>query len=86
MAPLEQQFGIEAVHVTTMQPSAGRLCGRGVVRDPRQRDPLHIGGGEEEKIETEPRKILGGWSDNRFTDAPMKISAQVNRVPPSTVT
>jgi aspartate-semialdehyde dehydrogenase len=81
LAPLEQQFGVEAVHVTTMQAISG--AGYAGVASYAILDNVipYIGGGEEEKIETEPRKILGGWSDNRFTDAPMKISAQVNRVP-----
>src|SRR5262249_43644665 len=38
-------------------------------------------GGEEEKIESEPRKILGRWTGERFEDAPFRISAQTNRVP-----
>ena len=81
LAPIEQQFGVEAVHVTTMQAISG--AGYAGVASYAILDNVipYIGGGEEEKIETEPRKILGGWSDNRFTDAPMKISAQVNRVP-----
>src|SRR5205807_725270 len=40
-----------------------------------------IGGGEEEKIESEPRKILGRWDGERFVDAAFRISAQTNRVP-----
>lgn len=85
IAPIEQQFGIEAVHVTTMQAISG--AGFAGVAAYAILDNVipYIGGGEEEKIETEPRKILGTWNapgnDNRFTDAPMTISAQVNRVP-----
>jgi aspartate-semialdehyde dehydrogenase len=37
--------------------------------------------GEEEKIESEPRKILGRWENGRFENAPFRISAQTNRVP-----
>src|SRR5437868_1078999 len=37
--------------------------------------------GEEEKLEIEPRKILGTWDGERFVYAPMRISAQTNRVP-----
>ena len=81
LAPLERAFGIEAVHVTTMQAISG--AGYAGVASYAILDNVipYIGGGEEEKIETEPRKILGGWNDDRFADAPMKISAQVNRVP-----
>lgn len=81
LAPLERAFGVEAVHATTMQAISG--AGFAGVASYAILDNVipYIGGGEEEKIETEPRKILGGWKNNAFTDAPMTISAQVNRVP-----
>ncbi|MEO8379079.1 MAG: aspartate-semialdehyde dehydrogenase [Acidobacteriota bacterium] len=81
LAPLERAFGIEAVQVTTMQAISG--AGFAGVASYAILDNVipYIGGGEEEKIEAEPRKILGRWSEGRFSDAPMKISAQVNRVP-----
>jgi aspartate-semialdehyde dehydrogenase len=81
LAPLERAFGLEAVHVTTMQAISG--AGYAGVASYAILDNVipYIGGGEEDKIETEPRKILGAWKDDRFADAPMKISAQVNRVP-----
>jgi aspartate-semialdehyde dehydrogenase len=81
LAPLERAFGVEAVHVTTMQAISG--AGFAGVASYAILDNVipYIGGGEEEKIETEPLKILGTWNDSRFTNASMKISAQVNRVP-----
>lgn len=81
LAPIHRAFGAEAVHVTTMQAISG--AGYAGVASYAILDNVipYIGGGEEEKIEIEPRKILGGWSDDRFTDAPIAISAQVNRVP-----
>jgi aspartate-semialdehyde dehydrogenase len=81
LAPLERQFGVEAVHVTTMQAISG--AGFAGVASYAILDNVipYIGGGEEEKIEAEPLKILGGWSDGHFTNAAMTISAQVNRVP-----
>jgi aspartate-semialdehyde dehydrogenase len=81
LAPIERAFGVEAVHVTTMQAISG--AGYAGVASYAILDNVipYIGGGEEEKIETEPKKILGGWSNDRFTDAPLRISAQVNRVP-----
>jgi aspartate-semialdehyde dehydrogenase len=81
LAPLERAFGIESVQVTTMQAISG--AGFAGVASYAILDNVipYIGGGEEEKIESEPRKILGRWSEDRFTDAPMTISAQVNRVP-----
>jgi len=81
IAPIERRFGIDQLHVTTMQAISG--AGYAGVSSYAILDNVipYIGGGEEEKIETEPRKILGTWENERFTDAPFRISAQVNRVP-----
>lgn len=81
IAPIERRFGIEQMHVTTMQAISG--AGYAGVSSYAILDNVipYIGGGEEEKIETEPRKILGRWENGRFVDAPFRISAQVNRVP-----
>jgi aspartate-semialdehyde dehydrogenase len=80
LAPLEREFGVGSVHVTTMQAISG--AGFAGVASYAILDNVipFIGGGEEEKIEAEPRKILGTWKDGRFTDATLTISAQVNRV------
>ena len=80
LAPIERAFGVELVQTTTMQAISG--AGYAGVASYAILDNVipFIGGGEEDKIEKEPRKILGHWK-NRFEDAPMKISAQVNRVP-----
>ena len=80
LAPLEQAFGIEHLFVTTMQA----LSGAGYPGVPSL-DILgnvipFIGGGEEEKIESEPLKILGTFEQNAITPARMRVSAQVNRV------
>jgi aspartate-semialdehyde dehydrogenase len=81
IAPIERLYGIEAIHVTTMQAISG--AGYSGVASYAILDNVipYIGGGEEEKIESEPRKILGRWDGERFIDAPFRISAQVNRVP-----
>jgi aspartate-semialdehyde dehydrogenase len=81
LAPLERQFGVEQVQVATMQAISG--AGYAGVASYAILDNVipFIGGGEEEKIETEPRKILGSWDGTRHIDAPMTISAQVHRVP-----
>ncbi|HEX3070298.1 MAG TPA: aspartate-semialdehyde dehydrogenase [Thermoanaerobaculia bacterium] len=81
IAPIERRFGIDQLHVTTMQAISG--AGYAGVSSYAILDNVipYIGGGEEEKIETEPRKILGRWENDRFIDAPFRISAQVNRVP-----
>lgn len=81
LAPIHRAFGLEAVHVTTMQAISG--AGYAGVASYAILDNVipYIGGGEEEKIEAEPRKILGDWANGRFADAPITFSAQVNRVP-----
>jgi aspartate-semialdehyde dehydrogenase len=81
IAPIERRFGIDQLHVTTMQAISG--AGYAGVSSYAILDNVipFIGGGEEEKIETEPRKILGLFKNDRFIDAPFRISAQVNRVP-----
>jgi len=37
--------------------------------------------GEEEKMESEPQKLLGKWDGIRFVDAGIGLSAHCNRVP-----
>jgi aspartate-semialdehyde dehydrogenase len=37
--------------------------------------------GEEEKMESEPQKLLGTWDGRRFIEAGLGISAHCNRVP-----
>jgi aspartate-semialdehyde dehydrogenase len=81
IAPIERLYGIEQIHVTTMQAISG--AGYAGVASYAILDNVipYISGGEEEKIESEPRKVLGRWDGERFIDAPFRISAQVNRVP-----
>ena len=80
LAPLHQAFGIEQLFVTTLQA----LSGAGYPGVPSL-DILgniipYIGGGEEEKIESEPLKILGTFENGTVSLARMRVSAQVNRV------
>ena len=80
IAPIERQFGIDQLHTTTMQAISGAGYA-GVASYAILDNVIPYISGEEDKIETEPRKILGKWDGERFTDAPFRISAQVNRVP-----
>ena len=80
IAPIEKRWGIEQLHVTTMQAVSGAGY-NGVSSLAILDNVIPYIGGEEEKIESEPRKILGHWDGNRFIDAPLRISAQTNRVP-----
>ena len=80
IAPIERAFGIEQLHVTTMQAISGAGYA-GVASYAILDNVIPYISGEEEKIESEPRKILGRWDGEAFIDAPMRISAQTNRVP-----
>jgi aspartate-semialdehyde dehydrogenase len=80
IAPIEIRWGIEQLHVTTMQAVSGAGY-NGVSSLAILDNVIPYISGEEEKIESEPRKILGKWDGTRFVDAPMRISAQTNRVP-----
>ncbi len=81
IAPIERLYGIDQLHVTTMQAISG--AGYSGVASYAILDNVipYIGGAEEEKIESEPRKILGRWTNGQFENAAFRISAQVNRVP-----
>jgi aspartate-semialdehyde dehydrogenase len=79
LAPLAH-FGIEQVMVTTLQAASGAGY-PGVASLDLIDNVIPFIAGEEEKIETETRKILGAWQDGAFIDAPIRLSAQTTRVP-----
>jgi aspartate-semialdehyde dehydrogenase len=80
IAPLQRLFGVEAVNVTTLQAISGAGY-PGVPSLDILGNVVPYIGGEEEKIETEPLKILGSLAGDAIEPADMKISAQCNRVP-----
>ncbi len=80
IAPIERLYGIEAIHVTTMQAISGAGYS-GVASYAILDNVIPFISGEEPKIESEPRKILGRLENDVFIDAPFRISAQTNRVP-----
>jgi len=80
LKPLVDAFGVEKLHVVTMQAVSGAgLPGLASLRILDNVIP-HIAG-EEEKIEAETRKILGTVVDGRIAEHAVAISAQCNRVP-----
>ncbi len=79
LAPLQKTFGLEAVMMTSMQAISGAGYPGVPSMDIIDNVIPHIGG-EEEKVEEEPQKILGKFSRNKFIDAPFAVSAQCNRV------
>jgi aspartate-semialdehyde dehydrogenase len=80
LAPL-RQFGITGTIVTTLQAISGAGYPGVPSWDILGNVIPHIGGGEEEKVEIETRKILGSLLDNKVTLHPMKVSATTTRVP-----
>ena len=80
LAPLHRAFGVESAAVVTLQALSGAGYPGVASLDVADNVLPFIGGGEEEKIETEPRKILGAWRDGAFALAPLAISASVHRV------
>jgi aspartate-semialdehyde dehydrogenase len=79
LAPL-QRFGLRSVLVTTFQAASGAGY-PGVASLDLIDNVVPYIAGEEEKIETETRKILGGWTGEQFARLDMRISATCARVP-----
>lgn len=79
LAPLQKAFGLEAVMMTSMQAISGAGYPGVASMDILDNVIPHIGG-EEEKVEEEPQKILGKGSKTKLTHAPFLVSAQCNRV------
>ncbi len=80
LKPLVDAFGIESVNVVTMQAVSGAGYPGVSSLDIIDNVIPFIGGGEEEKIETEPNKIFGILTGRGIKDLDIKIDAQVNRV------
>jgi len=79
LAPL-RQFGLHTAQVTTLQAISGAGY-PGVPSWDILGNVVPFIDGEEEKIQTEPKKILGRFRDLGVEPHPVTISAQVNRVP-----
>ncbi len=80
LKPLHDAFGVEAVHVVTMQALSGAGY-PGVASLDALGNVVPYIGGEEEKMAVETRKLLGTLADDGVTDAEIVVSAQCNRVP-----
>ncbi|MEA2563283.1 MAG: aspartate-semialdehyde dehydrogenase [Acidobacteriota bacterium] len=79
MAPLKQ-FGLMNAMVTTFQAVSGAGY-PGVPSLDALGNVIPYIGGEEEKVESEPQKILGDLVGDRIEPLPMEISASCHRVP-----
>jgi aspartate-semialdehyde dehydrogenase len=80
LKPLADAFGLEKVFVVTLQAISGAGY-PGVSSIDIQANVVPFIGGEEEKMETEPQKLLGKWDGARFVEAGIGLSAHCNRVP-----
>jgi aspartate-semialdehyde dehydrogenase len=79
LKPLQDLFGIEAVNVVTLQALSGAGY-PGVASLDIIDNVIPFIGGEEEKMESEPKKIFGKLSNGKIDFADIVISAQCNRV------
>jgi aspartate-semialdehyde dehydrogenase len=79
LAPL-RQFGLKTAMITTLQAISGAGYPGVPSWDILGNVIPHIGG-EEEKIETETRKILGTLANGRIEYHPVTLSATTTRVP-----
>ena len=80
LKPLADAFGLEKIFVVTLQAMSGAGY-PGVASLDIQGNIVPFISGEEEKMESEPQKLLGKWNGERFVDAGLGISAHCNRVP-----
>src|SRR5262249_53957635 len=80
LKPLADAFGLERVLVVTLQAVSGAGY-PGVPALDIQSNVIPWISGEEEKLESEPRKILGSWDGSRFLESGVGLSAHCNRVP-----
>ncbi len=80
LKPLMDRFGLREVMVTTLQALSGAGY-PGVASLDVVDNVIPFIKNEEEKVETETRKLLGRWEGETFAFSPVRISAQCTRVP-----
>lgn len=79
LKPLVDRFGVEQVHVVTMQALSGAGV-PGVSSMHSLDNVIPYIGGEEDKLETEVAKILGTLDGGSIESRPIAVSAACNRV------
>jgi aspartate-semialdehyde dehydrogenase len=80
LKPLADAFGLEKIFVVTLQAVSGAGY-PGVASMDIDGNVVPFISGEEEKMESEPQKLLGKWDGARFIEAGLGLSAHCNRVP-----
>lgn len=78
---LDRDFGVEKMTAVTMQAISGAGYPGVASMDVLGNIVPFVGGEEEEKIRTEPLKILGKFNHSRIEFSKIVISPSVNRVP-----
>ena len=76
----QEAFGVTAAIITTMQAISGAGYPGVSSLDIYDNVVPHIGG-EDEKLQNEPKKLLGDVRDGHMRMADIAVSAQANRVP-----
>ncbi len=79
LAPIHYTFGVRRLIVATMQAISGAGY-PGISAIDMLGNVIPFIGGEEDKVETEPRKIMGSLDADRIRFADFAISAHTNRV------
>lgn len=79
LKPLTDRWGIEMAHVVTLQAISGAGY-PGIPSFEIVDNVIPFISGEEEKIESEPLKILGNFSNGSISPYKMRLSAHCNRV------
>ena len=80
LAPIHRAFGVKRLIVATMQALSGAGYPGPSAIDMLGNVIPFIGGAEEEKVETEPLKIMGSLDGDHIRFADCRISAHTNRV------
>lgn len=80
LAPLHAAFGLERLFVSTLQAASGAGY-PGVPSLDLLGNVIPYIGGEEEKLETETRKLLGTLAGDGVTPAGVTVAAHCSRVP-----
>lgn len=76
----QDAFGLEAVHMVTLQAISGAGY-PGVASLDILGNVIPYISGEDGKLENEPKRLLGQVEGGRLTPARIEVSAQANRVP-----
>jgi aspartate-semialdehyde dehydrogenase len=81
LKPILDRFGVEKVFMTSMQALSGAGRSPGVIALDIMDNVIPYIPKEEEKVQVETKKILGGMNNGSISPAQMKVSCTCTRVP-----